>query len=504
MRWSKCLSARVSIQAALAFIGTRCRRHSPFEVGGLLLIALCSAIWLAGDASDQKVISVYSPVANYSLPLTQRDNRDYVGLFELMEPIGTVSSRIEAQNWKLRFNGIEAVFPNGSTRVRVRGHDIDLPARFLLEDGRGLVPVDSLMTLLPQFLGISITYRASARRLFIRENGTTYTAQFTGGNSPKLVLNFSSPVNPKIGTEPGKLRMAFNRDPVIASGAPTVSFNNNAISSAGFVENNGTAELTVSGSVPLLASFGNDGRTITITPAPSAAAPSAATTANASSNVQPGPASPGSGSAALPPAGAQLTGSAPTFVVIDPSHGGTETGATFSNTLMEKDVTLAFARALRQEFVSKGLTAVLLRDADTMLTTDQRAAAANAVRAAIYISLHAASDGKGARIYTALLSPASLDNGPFLAWDRAQSNSLVASREASASISTELGKVISTRTLTAGLRPLPNVISAAVAIELAPRNGDVSDLAAADYQQQVATSVVAGVSAIRDKLEANR
>jgi N-acetylmuramoyl-L-alanine amidase len=469
----------------------------------ILISALAFAILLSGDSADQRIISVYSPVANYSLLLSQRDNRDYVGLFELLEPLGTVSSRIEAQNWKLRFNGIEAVFPNGSTRLRVRGHDVDLPARFLLENGRGLVPVDSLMSLLPEFLGISVTFRSSARRLFIHQNGTTYTAQFSGGNSPKLVLNFSSPVNPKIATEPGKLRMAFTRDPVITSGTPTVSFNSSAISSAGFMENNGTAELTVSGSVPLLASFGNDGRTITITPAPSTPTP-VATTTGASANAPPGSTTPSLPPPIAPPAAAQPTVNPPTFVVIDPSHGGTETGATFSNALVEKDVTLAFARALRQEFVAKGFTATLLRDADTLLTTDQRAAAANAARPAIYISIHAASDGKGARIYTALLSPATPDNGPFVAWDRAQFSSLASSQAAAASISSELGKVIPTRTITASLRPLPNIVASAIAIELAPRNGDVSDLAAADYQQQVATSVVAGVGAVRDKLEGAR
>ena len=473
-------------------------------MAGILVVSLCSAMWLLGDSSAQKVISVYSPAANYSLTLTELDNRDYVGLFEVLEPLGTISSRVEAQNWRLRFNGVEAVFPNGSTRVRVHGHDIDLPARFLLEDGRGFVSLDSLASLLPEFLGISVRFRASARRLFIHENGTTYTAQFIGGNSPRLVLNFSSPVNPKIATEPGKLRMVFSRDPVIASGTPTITFNSNAISSAGFVENNGTAELTVSGGVPLLASFGNDGRTITITPAPSASAPSAGALAGAPATAQPSPVIPSPAAPPTPATGAQPPVSAPAFVLIDPSHGGTETGATFSNTLVEKDVTLAFARALRQEFVSKGFSAVLLRDADTLLTTDQRAAAANSAQPALYISIHAASDGKGARIFTALLAQSLPDNGLFVAWDSAQANSLGSSRAAAASIGAELGKVVPTRTMTASLRPLVNVIASAVAIELAPRNSDVTDLAAGDYQQQVATSVVAGVSAVRDKLEGAR
>jgi N-acetylmuramoyl-L-alanine amidase len=505
MRWIKALPASTSLQPIFALIRLRFRPFaSLLGLAFILLIGLGSAIWRSGDSSDQKVISVYSPVANYSLPLSQRDNRDFVGLFELLEPLGTVSSRTEAQNWKLHFNGIEAVFPNGSTRVRVRGHDVDLPARFLLENGRGLVPIDSLMTLLPQFLGISVTFRASARRLFIRESGTTYTAQFTGGNSPKLVLNFTSPVNPKIATEPGKLRMAFTRDPVIASAAPTVSFNSSAISSAGFVESNGTAELTVSGGVPLLASFGNDGRTITITPAPSAPPASAMATASTPSNVSPASATPSPAPAITPPTAAQPPAGTPTFVVIDPSHGGTESGATFSSTLVEKDVTLAFARVLRQEFVAKGFTAMLLRDADTLLTTDQRAATANAARPAIYISVHAASDGKGTRLYTALLSPSLPNDEPLVAWDRAQLKSLTSSQAAAARIGAELGKVMPTRTMSANLRPLPNVVASAIAIEVAPRNGDVADLAAGDYQQQVATAVVAGVGTIRDKLEGAR
>lgn len=470
----------------------------------IFAIALGFALLLSGDSADQKVISVYSPMANYSLPLTQRDNRDYVGLFELLEPLGTLSSRTDAQNWRLRFNGIEGVFPNGSTRVRVRGHDVDLRARFLMENGRGLIPVDSIMSLLPEFLGISVTFHASARRLFIRENGTSYTAQFTGGTSPKLVFNFSSPVNPKIATEPGKLRMAFTRDPVIASGAPTLNFSTNTISSAEFLENNGTAELSVKGSVPLLASFGNDGRTITIAPAPAAPPTATTTTTGAPATAQPGSPSITPAPQITPLSISQPSAGPPTFAVIDPSHGGTETGATFSNTLVEKDVTLAFARALRQEFVSKGFSAILLRDADTLLTTDQRAAAANAARAAIYISIHAASDGKGARIYTALLSPMGPDNGLFIAWDRAQSKSLVTSQMAAAAISTEIAKTISARTVVASLRPLPNIIAPAIAVEIAPHTGEVTDLSAADYQQQLATAIVAGVTAVRDKLEAAR
>ncbi len=468
----------------------------------LFAFALGSALLLSGDSSDQKIISVYSPVANYSLPLSQQDGRDYVGLLEMLEPLGSVGSRVERQNWRLRFNGVEGIFSNGSARARLHNRDLDLTARFVLESGRGLVPVDSLVTLLPGFLGIPVVFHSTARRLFIRQEGTTYTPQLNTGNPTKLVLNFSSPVNPRIATEPGQLQMTFTRDPVVASGPPTVAFNTVTIASATFSEGNGAAELTIRGSVPLLASFGNDGRTITIAPAPSASASAQTSTASALPPSVP-PLSPPAGSTV--PAVAPASGpTAPVFALIDAGHGGTETGATFNSSLLEKDVTLAFARQLRQEFQAKGLSATLLRDSDIALTPDQRASMANAARPALYICLHAASDGKGARVYTALLSPTGQDSGLFVAWDRAQASALASSQALAASITAELTKNMSARTASAGLRPLANIVAPAVAIEVAPRNGDVADLAATDYQQQVATSVVVGVTALREKLEAAR
>jgi N-acetylmuramoyl-L-alanine amidase len=469
----------------------------------LLVLAFGCALRLAGHSSDQKVVSVYSPLANYSLSLVERDGKDYVSLLEMLEPLGKVSSRVDGQNWRLHFNGTDGVFRNGSTRVHIHGRNIDLPAPFFLDNPRGLVPVDSLASVLPALLGIPVVFHTTARRLFIREDGTRYSAQLGNGTSPKLVLNFTSPVNPKIATEPGKLRMTFTRDPVIASGPPTVSFNATAIASASFVESNGAAEITISGGVPLLATFGNDGRTITIAPAPSSAPARQTSTAMPPANPQPQVAPPttAAGSTA---GGPQPVPSQPVFAVIDASHGGTETGATLSNTLLEKDVTLAFARQLRQEFESKGFSQALVRDRDITLTTDQRAMAANAGRPALYISIHASSDGKGARLYTPLLLSTGQDNGLFVAWDHAQASFLGSSQLAAASIAAELGKGLPTRVMPAALRPLGNIVAPAVAIEIAPRNGDIADLTATDYQQQVAASLVAGIAAVRDKLGAGR
>ena len=456
----------------------------------LSLLAAVGALLLSADTTEKR-ISVYSPVANYSLSIVQRDNHDYVGLLEILEPLGTVTARMQDKKWKLRFNDVDGQFIPGDTRSRIRGKDLDLPQRFLMENGRGLVPVDSLATLLPRFLGIPVTFHAEARRLFISEVGTTYKAELEKGTPPKLVMNFSSPVNPTIATEPGKLHMVFLRDPLLGPAAPTVTFNTKAIASLNFQESNGAAEIVVAGEVPLLASFRNDGRTITIAPAPGPPPP-VAQALPAPPPLPPPPGAPSSRAAGR------------VFAVIDPAHGGDERGAALGSQLFEKDVTLAFARRIRQELETRGIPNLLLRDPDNTLTLDQRAAAANAAHPAIYISVHASSDGSGVRVFSPLI-PAGGDNlGPFLAWDRAQSPFLFTSQGAAASLAAELGKRIPVRMLGAPLRPLNNITAPAVAIEIAPAGGDIADLTAADYQQLVAVAVVNGMLAVRDKLEASR
>jgi hypothetical protein len=90
------------------------------------------------------------------------------------------------------------------------------------------------------------------------------------------------------------------------------------------------------------------------------------------------------------------------FAVIDASHGGDDRGAALSDKLAEKDVTLALARRLRQELEARGMSTMVLRDSDANLTLDQRAIFTNTAHPVIYVALHAASDGNGVRLYTAL------------------------------------------------------------------------------------------------------
>ncbi len=302
---------------------------------------LLSALLLS--AAPDKHLSVYSVAANYSLPLVQRDGRDYVGLLEVLEPLGRVSAKSEGPRWRLRYNNVEGDFQVGKIHARIQGRDADLGAKFLVENNRGLVPVAALSSLLPRFLGGPVNLHDSGR-LFIGSVATHFTASLSAENPPRLVFNFTAPVNPTVATGPGGLRMTFSREPIVAPASPTLTFGNKTIPSAIYSESDGVAVVTVNATIPVMARFSSDGRTITISPV---AAPVAAL--NATPSATPGaPAIPAQPTAPpTTPAAAQVARRY--FAIVDASHGGDDHGETISPTLLEKDVTLALARSLRQE-----------------------------------------------------------------------------------------------------------------------------------------------------------
>jgi N-acetylmuramoyl-L-alanine amidase len=456
--------------------------------------ALCAGYWVlliltflsAAPAADEKHISVFSPVAIYTLPVMEHASHEYVGLLELLEPLGRVSTQTDGRHWNLRYNALDAEFVAGKTRARIHGRNFDLAAPFLIENSRGLVPLSSLDALLPRFLGTPVNFHESARRLLVGEVGIQISFQLDASNPPRLVLNFSAPVNPTISTEPGKMRLVFKRDPVIPPESQPISFDSKVITRASYFESNGDAEFDVAATQPLMASFTNNRKTIVVSAIP-------ATTPATGMPAAPNPAQ-------AQPSAANVA-SRRVLAMVDPAHGGDERGAALSDTLAEKDVTLGFARLLRHELEIRGFAVALLRDGDTSSTLDQRASASNVAHASIYISLHATSQGSGARVYSALLPVEGSSKGAFHAWNTAQAPALPVSRMVSAAIVAELQKrEFPARASSASLRPLNNVFMPAVAVELAPGADGVADLTNANYQQRAASAIADAVVSVRDRL----
>jgi N-acetylmuramoyl-L-alanine amidase len=191
--------------------------------------------------------------------------------------------------------------------------------------------------------------------------------------------------------------------------------------------------------------------------------------------------------------------------MLDAGHGGDDRGALLTPTLEEKAVTLAFARRLRSALQNHGISTVMSRDADVTVPVEQRAAMADAARVAIFVTLHAASLGRGVRVYTAMINSASNTPGNFVPWDSAQASHVLTSHALADLVKAELGKhEIPSSELAAPVKPLNNVAAAALAIEVAPSGNDVGSVDAAVYQQRIAGAIAEGIVVGRRRVEADR
>ena len=101
------------------------------------------------------------------------------------------------------------------------------------------------------------------------------------------------------------------------------------------------------------------------------------------------------------------SGDARPIIVLDPGHGGIDTGTKGSNGGMEKDIVLDFAKRLKQKIETAGKYRVLLtRSDDAFVPLAERVRFAREAGASLFISIHADSlprkegDAQGATVYT--------------------------------------------------------------------------------------------------------
>ena len=106
----------------------------------------------------------------------------------------------------------------------------------------------------------------------------------------------------------------------------------------------------------------------------------------------------------LPP---EVAGDERPLIVVDPGHGGIDSGTKSGSGQDEKDVVLAFGLTLRDKLVKTGKYRVAMtRSDDTFIPLDERVRFARARKASLFISIHADSiprsegQAEGASIYT--------------------------------------------------------------------------------------------------------
>lgn len=221
-----------------------------------------------------------------------------------------------------------------------------------------------------------------------------------------------------------------------------------------------------------------------------------------------------------PPLQPAYTGPA---IVLDPAHGGTDTGARGQNGVVEKDVVLQYARAVRVELVRQGYKVVLTRDDDSNPSYDDRAAMANSYHDAIFVSLHISSTGTPgtARAYyyqfwaplppsasaasangDQSVAPVALTAPPNTVlppWNEAQRRYADTSRRLADQLQGQLARLFSGSPVvstTGTIRGLRSVAAPAVAIEVSSVSvADAKSLAL--FEGPLATAIVKGMQAFR-------
>jgi len=189
-----------------------------------------------------------------------------------------------------------------------------------------------------------------------------------------------------------------------------------------------------------------------------------------------------------------------TIILLDPAHGGPDTGAHLPNNLLEKDVTLAFAARLRTLLSNSGFAIISTHETDPAVPfpTDQRAEIGNHAHPTACLILHATSSGTGIHIVTSALKPEDEVPHAIIPWNTAQSASI----PQSLNLANEIGLALQRAKLPvilsrASLRPLDNLTCPAVAIEIAPLNPTATPVNDANYQQNIAKAIAAAIASWR-------
>jgi N-acetylmuramoyl-L-alanine amidase len=280
----------------------------------------------------------------------------------------------------LTYQKREVSFYRGKSLAAVDGDLRLLSSPALLEDGRWLVPIDAVPRLLGPLLARRAEWRAASRVLLVgnvsvpRVNVST----FLSGDVARVVFEASEKVPFRVEQEPGRVIVAVARDLV------DVSFQQQRLT-GGIVESvqfmggkENVFAVTLGRRFQEMKAIEQDSPPRLVLDFEGPPAP------------VPGPQdAPAVGEGVTPKGGAEARGGLRT-VVIDPGHGGEETGAQGPAGTLEKDVTLQIARRLKALLVNHlGLQVFLTRERDEFLDLDARTAIANNYKADLFVSIHA-------------------------------------------------------------------------------------------------------------------
>jgi N-acetylmuramoyl-L-alanine amidase len=336
-----------------------------------LLFALASALLslaFAPAASAQDAALAREGKPNAPLRAEERDGRTYLLVNDAVAALeGTIAWDERTRSYEVKIKGRSAVFGAESPIAVVDTKVVNLASPVRASALGAWAEPDFFVRVLGPLTSQTLVWDRTARTLTAKKSDVLDIAVETSvadlGDTTKIVLRFSQSPSYAVETAPEQVVLHFpgarltSPSPERLLDSPRVArlLVRGGEVTVVFREKGMAANVYALGSPPRLV--------VDVTrPAAAGASPAAVPAPAAAKNVR--------------------------TIVIDPGHGGTEEGAKGPGGTLEKDATLALGKTIVETLQRRGYRVLLTRTSDATVGLDDRAAAANAAKADVFLSIH--------------------------------------------------------------------------------------------------------------------
>jgi N-acetylmuramoyl-L-alanine amidase len=473
-----------------------------------LLCGLALLLWPTRTLRSDNFI-FYFPNSRHVIPLEVIENTKYLPLLQVLNLVGKVNGLQEKRNTlKVGFGDTQIELRADDPKIGLDKKTTTLSAPIRVSNGKWMVPIDFLTTVLPTLTGQGMEYQVGTNRIFLGEvKPGSFTLRLEPvSNGARLTFQFTDKVTVHTTSVNGKWVM-FLGDHPIEPLEQSFHFHNPYVTDVRFDDQDGMPKLVITPSAaglnfyPVLAEGGKvlladvlkPPPPVPQVPPPSAQSPTtvsgSATAAPSSGVTEEGPAA---------PLGPPLP-----VVALDAGHGGDDVGARSRDGVTEKDLVAQLVARVRQALLStRKYRIVVTRTGDVNVTFEQRAEAANVAAAAYFLTFHAGDlGGSSPRIAVyiyqppgpPLASPGSEASRMFVPWNQVQEAHLDQSRQLAQALQQQFAEIagVTADTPTAApVRTLRSVNAPAVAIEIGNLSPDNDASTLTDPSFQLALSAV--------------
>ena len=374
-------------------------RRVSYAVYAFSLLLLAPVV--SGQAPNQgATLTVLSREGRRPLPIVDVEGHLMVGLDDLATLLQLiVREDAAARAVTVTYKNKTIVLTPDQTLASMSGRLVSLPAPLTRQGRRWMVPVEFINRALAGVYDTRLDFRPGSRLLIVGDMRVPrVTAQYDDtGNALRVTLEITPKATTAVTQDQGRLLVRIDADALDPS-LPPPPPQQGVLARIRATEPN-TIQMDLG---PRFSSH-RSSTPISVGASAQLGIELLSAANESSSAAPPAPAPPGPAPMNLPVFGAAPRSSIRT-IVIDPGHGGNDSGVKGADGNLEKDLALSVARRTKGAIEGRlGIRVLLTRDDDTNADADSRAAIANNNKADLFISLHANGSPRaatrGAAIY---------------------------------------------------------------------------------------------------------